>query len=62
MKCPECGSLRVAEILWGYFPDCKSIEEKFDKGEFVLGGCLVSDHDPRWECNECSHHWGERED
>ena len=62
MKCPECGSSSVAEILWGYILDVEPISGELERGEFVLGGCLVSDHDPKWECNDCNHRWGERED
>ena len=62
MKCPKCDSSSVAEILWGYFAVSKSIEKGLDSAEFVMGGCLVSDHDPKWECNDCNHRWGEREE
>ena len=60
MNCPECNKKLVAEILWGY-TDMKVIEEKLEKKEIVLGGCIVTDHDPKWECNNCHHQWGERE-
>ena len=62
MKCPECGKSWIAEIFWGYPADIESMEEALDKKEIVLGGCLVTDHDPRWECNDCNHQWGEREE
>jgi len=62
LKCPECNSSNVAEILWGYILDVESISGELERGEFVLGGYLVSDHDPKWECNDCRHRWGERED
>ena len=61
MNCPECGKSWIAEIRWGYL-DVKVIEEKLEKKEIVLGGCLVTDHDPKWECNSCHHRWGEREE
>ena len=60
MNCPECGKSWIAEIHWGYL-DVKVIEEKLEKKEIVLGGCIVTDHDPKWECNNCHHQWGERE-
>ena len=60
--CPECKSNSVAWIFWGYPGDMdwylKAIEDK----EIVGGGCLVSDIDPKWECNDCYHQWGERDD
>ena len=62
MKCPKCDSSSVAEILWGYYTDVNSLEDALEKKEIVLGGCCVTDNDPKWECNECSHQWGERED
>ena len=40
----------------------ESSEEELNKKEIVLGGCLVIEHDPKWECNSCSHRWRERED
>ena len=60
--CPECNSKNVAWIFWGYPGNIKTIEEDLDKEEIILGGCLVSDHDPKWECNECHHRWGERDE
>ena len=62
MKCPNCGKSWVAEIFWGYPANMDSMEEQLEKKEIVLGGCYVTDHDPKWECNECHHQWGERED
>jgi len=38
------------------------MEEQLEKKEIILGGCYVTDHDPKWECNECHHQWGDRED
>jgi len=62
LKCPECNKTWIAEILWGYPADMKSLKESLEKKEIVLGGCLVTNHDPRWACNECNHRWGEREE
>ena len=62
MNCPNCKKESIARILWGYPPNMKEIEEELEKKEIVLGGCLVTDHDPKWECNSCHHTWGERED
>ena len=58
MKCPNCNKEGIAEILWGYPEDVESIKEELDRKEIVLGGCLVTDHDPTWECNDCNHRWG----
>ena len=62
MKCPNCESKFFAEIFWGYPADFEEIEEQVERQEIVLGGCLVTDHDPKWECNSCHHRWGERDD
>ena len=62
MKCPNCNKEEIAEILWGYPEDVESIKEELDRKEIVLGGCLVTDHDPKWECNDCHYQWGERDD
>ena len=61
LNCPACDKTWVAEILWGY-PNMNLIQEELDKGEITLGGCLITDNDPKWECNECHHRWGERDD
>ena len=61
MNCPKCNSPNVAKIFWGYPGNLDSMKEELDKKEIVLGGCLVSDHDPKWECNECHNRWGNAE-
>jgi len=61
LKCPECDSSSVAVILWGY-PDMDAIKEKLDKKEITLGGCCITDNDPKWECNKCNNRWGHRVD
>ena len=62
MKCPNCNKTWVAEILWGYPADIESVEVELERKDIVLGGCLVTEHDPKWECNDCNHRWGEREE
>ncbi len=57
MNCPQCNSSSVAEILWGYPEDTDSLKDTLEKKEIVLGGCLVSEDDPKWECNSCHHRW-----
>ena len=59
MKCPKCSNSSVAEIIWGYVTDMDSIKEKLEKKEIILGGCIVSGHDAKWECNNCGHRWGD---
>jgi ribosomal protein S27AE len=62
LNCPNCGKLSIAEIFWGYPADMKEIEKEIDEGKIVLGGCIITNHDPKWECNKCHHRWGNRED
>jgi hypothetical protein len=62
MNCPKCKSESTAEIFWGYPGNLKAMEEQLDKKEIILGGCIVSDNDPKWECNSCHHQWGNRDD
>ena len=50
-KCPACGSLRVARIVYG-FPGPQMIQD-VESGRIALGGCCVSDFDPAWQCLEC---------
>jgi len=61
-KCPNCQSTNYAEILWGLPADMREIEEQLEKKEIVLGGCLVTVHDPKWECNGCLTRWGQCDD
>ena len=60
--CPKCNSKNVAWIFWGYPADMDwYIKAKKDE-EIVGGGCLVSNNDPKCQCNDCYHRWGERDD
>jgi hypothetical protein len=62
LKCPNCSKTWVAEIFWGYPANMESMQDALEKKEITLGGCYVSNNDPKWECNDCHHTWGERED
>ena len=62
MKCPKCNGEKIALILWGYPHYNDELEKALEKKETVLGGCLVTDHDPKWECTDCYHRWGERDE
>lgn len=61
LKCPKCEKSWIAEIFWGYPSNIESFEDELEKKEIVLGGCLITDSDPRWECNNCHHRWGDAE-
>jgi len=61
INCPLCNSKNVALILWGYPEETQALEQELERKAIVLGGCLITDHDPKWECNECHHKWGDAE-
>ena len=60
--CPECNKNNVAVIFWGYPGDVDWYLKAIDDKEIVGGGCLVSDNDPKWECNDCHCQWGTRDE
>ncbi|HEX9935359.1 MAG TPA: hypothetical protein VGB38_09200 [bacterium] len=51
-KCPKCGSPRVADILYGLQVFHK-VEKDIEAGRIVLGGCIVDNNNPEWQCVEC---------
>ena len=59
-QCPACGSLKVAPIVYGL--PSEELEEEAKRGNVVLGGCLVDEHNPEWACQTCDHSWGRRKD
>jgi hypothetical protein len=52
-ECPKCGKKPVAYILYGLPDFSPELEKKCDEGKVVLGGCVVSDDDPKWQCTGC---------
>ncbi len=52
-KCPHCGSKKVAKILYGLPAFSKELEKELKEGKTVLGGCVVTDCDPTWQCTDC---------
>ncbi len=49
--CPKCGSLDVVPIEYGY-PGPEMMDAAA-KGLIELGGCCVTDDDPRKRCRAC---------
>ena len=49
-RCPTCGE-KLVPVIYGY-PDSEAFEEA-DRGEVVLGGCMVGDFDPATACPKC---------
>ena len=49
--CPACGSTDALRILYGY-PTNEAFEAS-ERGEFVLGGCVIGEESPDYECRGC---------
>lgn len=50
-RCLWCGTASPVPIVFG-LPDGE-LEELADRGEVILGGCVVTGNDPRWRCRSC---------
>ena len=61
VRCPACGSPRVASILYGLPHFTPELERELDERRTVLGGCVVFEDSPQWECVACNHRWGQAE-
>jgi hypothetical protein len=58
IKCPNCGSQKVIEIMYGYpsGEDYDQVMNKFRKGEIFLGGCCIFESlekMPKKYCKDC---------
>ena len=53
--CPTCGSDRVVPVVYG-MPGFE-LGEAADRGELVLGGCLISEDNPDLACLSCDARW-----
>ena len=49
--CPACGSTDAVRIEYGY-PSFE-MGQAADRGEIVLGGCVVGPESPDYECRNC---------
>ncbi len=52
-KCPYCGSRHTARILYGMPLMDEQMRRLLDEKIIVLGGCLMSDRNPDYHCNDC---------
>lgn len=59
-QCSVCKSKNYAEIIYGLQSFNDELEQAIKKKEIVLGGCLITEHDPKWKCNKCGNRWGEQ--
>ena len=52
-KCPQCGSRKIARILWGRQNISDELQKEIENGEAILGGCMVPKNSMNWHCSEC---------
>ena len=57
-KCPKCGSEQIAPILYGLPVRSEELNRKLENREIFLGGCRVSDCDPKFHCFGCGENIG----
>ena len=58
MKCIQCNGTSVAELIYGLCDITDELEQAINKKQIILGGCLITNHDFKWECNDCGEQWG----
>lgn len=58
VRCPQCGSLNLARILYGEPPSDAKLDAEIQAGEVVLGGCVVDVDDPDYRCRQCGTAFG----
>lgn len=53
-SCPKCHHTPIAYVLYGYpnFDD-KTLMQEVEEGKIVLGGCVVYEDRPTWQCTSC---------
>jgi hypothetical protein len=56
-RCPECGSSKVADILYG-MPTPRAMKQA-TTGKVVLGGCAISMNSPQFHCHHCENRWSD---
>ena len=61
-SCTKCKGNNSARLFYGYPIDMDWYLKAIDDKEIVGMGCIVTDHDPKWECTDCRHQWGTREE
>ena len=53
--CPKCKSEHTAPIMYGY--PAPEAWEASERGEIILGGCMVFPHQEDYGCLDCNHRW-----
>lgn len=54
--CPKCGVRRARPIVYGL--STPGLFKAAERREVALGGCVISDSDPRRRCAACGAEWG----
>lgn len=58
-RCPDCSSASARPIIYGE-PE-EELGRRAERGEVVLGGCVIWGNDPAWSCRECGCRFGDME-
>lgn len=53
--CPQCRERRGVDIIYGY-PGFELVEQE-QRGEIVIGGCVLDAAAPDRHCQSCHHEW-----
>jgi hypothetical protein len=54
--CAACGAADVRTLVYGY--PAPELVHRAERGEVVLGGCVIERGSPRWACRVCKREWG----
>ena len=57
VRCPKCETSNPVEIVYG-LPSTEMNAAALE-GVIALGGCVVNDDSPAYECRACGHAFGE---
>ena len=52
-KCPKCGSVRIAPILYGLPAYSEEMEKQLKDEKLYLGGCCIFGVEPTYHCFQC---------
>jgi hypothetical protein len=53
--CPKCGSNDCCRIFYG--KPSSATMKRVERGEGILGGCMITGNDPNRYCPACRHRW-----
>lgn len=57
--CPQCGSKNILRIIYGY--PSQELLNAAKQGKVLLGGCVIYDSSPEYECKDCHKQWNKAE-